>query len=73
MSVGDDESPPCLTFRRNPAQFVVVGSVPMGELESVNVLADEPIVRPYIGEDASGLAGPESRLLHSAPAAGAQR
>jgi|SRR5215469_1025470 len=44
MSEGDDESPPCLRFGRNPAQFVVVGSVPIRELGSVNVLADEPIV-----------------------------
>jgi hypothetical protein len=58
MTVGDDESPPCLTFRRNPAQFVVVGSVPMRELESVNVLADEPIVKLHIGGRCKRSGGP---------------
>jgi hypothetical protein len=40
--------PTCLTLRKNLDQFVVVGSVPVCELESVNVLADEPIVKPHI-------------------------
>jgi hypothetical protein len=48
MSVGDDESPPCLTLRKNLARSVVVGSAPTRELENVNVLADNPIVKPCI-------------------------